>query len=94
MKKSGQRKKKYHFVTVSQLIIHIELPKSGGKIFVSYILNCQNPGGKFSCHIHFKQANETKNRITNIDDSKLVVKRNIARYVEETGQIEMDRAYE
>ena len=72
-------KKNYHFVTVSQLIIHIELPKSGEKI---------------SCHIHFKQANETKNRITNIDDSELVVKRNIARYVEETGQIEMDRAYE
>ena len=74
MKKSGQRKKNYHFVTVSQLIIHIELP--------------------IHCHIHFKQANETKNRITNIDDSELVVKRNIARYVEETGQIEMDRAYE
>ena len=38
MKKSGQRKKIYHFVTVSQLIIHIELPKSGGKIFVLYTL--------------------------------------------------------
>ena len=80
MKKSGQRKK----------IIILCLSHS-----LSYILNCQNPGEKFSCHIHFKQANETKNRVTNIDDTELmVVKRNIARYVEETGQIEMDRAYE
>ena len=37
MKKSGQRKN-YNFLTVSQLIIHIELPKSGEKIFTSYTL--------------------------------------------------------
>ena len=38
MKKSGQRKKNYHFVTVSQLIIHIELPKSEEKFFALYTL--------------------------------------------------------